>query len=78
MILEAEHLLRDARTDTVYAKLTNTAFGIGKADMGGHGACHQILPAPRSRARCSACIQNLTGTDATLSAVRGLQPDPRR
>jgi hypothetical protein len=35
MILEAEHLLRDAKTDTVYAKLTNTAFGIGQGGYGG-------------------------------------------
>jgi peroxisomal enoyl-CoA hydratase 2 len=35
MILEAENTLRDTKTDTVYAKLTSTAFGIGQGGYGG-------------------------------------------
>jgi len=47
MILEAEHLLRDARTDTVYAKMTNTAFGIGQGGYGGpRGPATKSYPPP--------------------------------
>lgn len=35
MILEAEHALVDAKTNTAYARLTSTAFGIGQGDYGG-------------------------------------------
>lgn len=35
MILEAESTLRDKKTNTVYAKLTNTAVGIGQGGYGG-------------------------------------------
>jgi len=35
MILEAESQLVDVKTGTVYAKMTNTAFGIGQGGYGG-------------------------------------------
>ncbi|KAJ0144998.1 Peroxisomal hydratase-dehydrogenase-epimerase [Colletotrichum tanaceti] len=35
MILEAEQLLVDSKTDTVYTKMTSTAFGIGQGGYDG-------------------------------------------
>ena len=47
MILEAQHLLRDSRTDTVYTKLTSTAFGIGQGGYGGpRGPTKPSYPPP--------------------------------
>lgn len=47
MILEAEHLLRDSATDTIYTKLTSTAFGIGQGGYGGpRGPTKPLYPPP--------------------------------
>ncbi|OCK75610.1 Thioesterase/thiol ester dehydrase-isomerase [Lepidopterella palustris CBS 459.81] len=47
MILEGQQLLRDARTDTVYARMTNTAFGIGQGGYGGpRGPTRPSYPPP--------------------------------
>jgi peroxisomal enoyl-CoA hydratase 2 len=48
MILEAENILRDAKTNTIYAKLTSTAFGIGQGGYGGfRGPTKPSYPPPK-------------------------------
>jgi peroxisomal enoyl-CoA hydratase 2 len=48
MILEAENTLRDAKTNTIYAKLTSTAFGIGQGGYGGsRGPTKPSYPPPK-------------------------------
>jgi acyl dehydratase len=48
MILEAENTLLDAKTNTIYAKLTSTAFGIGQGGYGGsRGPTKPSYPPPK-------------------------------
>jgi len=48
MILEAENILRDAKTNTVFVKLTSTSFGIGQGGYGGpRGPLKPSYPPPR-------------------------------
>lgn len=47
MILEAEHLLRDSKTDTIYTRMTSTAIGIGQGGYGGpRGPTRPSYPPP--------------------------------
>ncbi|OCL10043.1 Thioesterase/thiol ester dehydrase-isomerase [Glonium stellatum] len=47
MVMEAEQLLRDTRTDNVYARMTSTAFGIGQGGYGGpRGPMRPSYPPP--------------------------------
>jgi len=47
MILEAENTLLDVKTNTIYAKMTNTAFGIGQGGYGGpRGPSKPLRPPP--------------------------------
>ncbi|KAF3800051.1 Peroxisomal multifunctional enzyme type 2 [Colletotrichum gloeosporioides] len=50
MILEAEQLLVDKNTETVYTKMTSTAFGIGQGGYGGpRGPAKQAVTPPDRR-----------------------------
>lgn len=49
MILEAESDLVDAKTDTVYARMTSTAFGIGQGGYDGPRGPAKKSPTPPSR-----------------------------
>ncbi|KAF2837364.1 hypothetical protein M501DRAFT_938010 [Patellaria atrata CBS 101060] len=49
-ILEAEHVLIDTLTNTIYTKLTSTAFGIGQGGYGGPRGPAKVTVNPPSRA----------------------------
>lgn len=49
MILEAENTLLDVKTNTIYAKMTNTSFGIGQGGYGGPRGPSKPLHSPPDR-----------------------------
>ena len=71
MILEAENTLRDTKTNTVYAKLTSTAFGIGQGGYGGpRGPTKPSYPAP-NRAPDAVHVFQTTPEQALLYRLCG-------
>jgi len=71
MIMEAESLLRDSKTDTVFAKLTSTAFGIGQGGYGGdRGPTKPSYPPPK-RAPDAIHVFQTTSEQALLYRLCG-------
>lgn len=71
MILEAEQELVDAKTNTVYVKMTSTAFGIGQGGYGGPRGPTKVPPKPPARAPDATHTFQTTPEQALLYRLCG-------
>jgi peroxisomal enoyl-CoA hydratase 2 len=71
MILEAEHMLRDTKSGTVFAKLTSTAFGIGQGGYGGPRGPTKPSYSPPNRAADAIHVFQTSPEQALLYRLCG-------
>ena len=71
MILEAEHNLVDAKTDTLYCRMTSTAFGIGQGGYNGPRGPSKPVTPPPSRAPDAVHVLATTPEQALLYRLCG-------
>ena len=80
MIMEQESILRDAKTNTIYAKLTSMAFGIGQGGYGGPRGPTKPSYAPPKREPDAVHVYETTPEQALLYRLCGdynpLHADP--
>jgi len=72
MVLEAEHMLVDVKTNTVYTKMTSMAFGIGQGGYGGErGPTKPAVQMPKNRPPDATHVYATTPEQALLYRLCG-------